>query len=264
MQFPFNQDGKDILIQKYHVEKKSIRKIADELLTNFTKIEQAFKFHGIPRRSKSEAQKLALEEGVSIHPTAGKERPEDVKNKISETLHKKYQEESEENKEIIRTLRAENWKKIPWGRRKELDLLARKAVVVARKEGTKLQKFIRRFLKDNGIRCVYEAKCPGVDDFRIKIFLPEDSICIFTNGPAHYFPIYGEEALLAVKESDKAKNDLILDAGFVIIRIRVLVGNCTRGVMFGFCKKLKAIIDKITANYPTTREERLIYVDLGD
>ena len=77
------------ILHKYYVEQtKSFQEIADMYDTYPNKLRRDAKKFGIKIRTKSEAQKLALETGKHKHPTKGTTRKESTKNKIGKSHQK--------------------------------------------------------------------------------------------------------------------------------------------------------------------------------
>ena len=71
-------------IDLYEQEGKSTYEIAEEIGTYPNKIRRILKKHGISLKSRSEAQKNALEGGRAKHPTGGKKRTKSERIKISQ------------------------------------------------------------------------------------------------------------------------------------------------------------------------------------
>ena len=77
-----DKDKKDFIVKEYEVNQKSFGDIAKLGNTYANKIRRdAIKFK-INIRNKSEAQKNALKTGKTSHPTQGKERYQNTKEKI--------------------------------------------------------------------------------------------------------------------------------------------------------------------------------------
>ena len=65
-------DKEQQIIQLYQEENLSTHHIADKFSTYPNKIRRILKKHGVQLRGKGEAQKIALEQGRTEHPTKGK------------------------------------------------------------------------------------------------------------------------------------------------------------------------------------------------
>ena len=56
-------------------------------------------------------------------------------------------------------------------------------------------------------------------NLEIDIYLPELSVAIEIDGPSHFLPIWGDEALRKTIKSDNEKNGLLRYHGIMILRI---------------------------------------------
>ena len=80
-----DKERRTLLKEAYHNQKLSWIQIAEILDTYPNKIRREAKKLGIKSRTKSVAQKEALNTGRSLHPTKGKTLDENTKLKISES-----------------------------------------------------------------------------------------------------------------------------------------------------------------------------------
>ena len=74
--------GAAYLTVEYVTKKRSIYDLANEKGTYPNMIRRALVRHGLGRRSKSEAQKEALKDGRHPHPTKGKARSQEERDRI--------------------------------------------------------------------------------------------------------------------------------------------------------------------------------------
>jgi len=98
------------------------------------------------------------------------------------------------------------------------------------------------------------------ENLHIDLFLPEINVAIEVDGPSHFEPIWGEEALERTQKSDRQKNGLILNSGFVLIRVKqkkTISEKYKRDLSTSLICKLREISDK----YPS-RENR--YIEIGE
>ena len=129
------------VIRLYH-EDKSPYEIAEELGTYPNKIRRILKKMGEPLRSRSEAQKAALDTGRKDHPTEGKERSYDDKVKISRSLTEHWAGMSDnERQEKVDQAKA-RWEALPQSKRDEIYDAAIQAIKKAGSEGSKFEKFL--------------------------------------------------------------------------------------------------------------------------
>lgn len=68
----FTPHGREFLQAEYLDKGRSTHEIAGELGTYANRIVRALRYHGLPTRDRSDAQKAALKSGRHAHPTKGK------------------------------------------------------------------------------------------------------------------------------------------------------------------------------------------------
>ena len=90
---------KKFLSKEYIENQKSFSEIAKQVGTYANKIRRDAKRLGILSRDRSQAAKLALEYGRSVHPTKNKKMSDEVKNKISESQGKVWDSLSEQERQ---------------------------------------------------------------------------------------------------------------------------------------------------------------------
>jgi len=179
-------------------------------------------------RTSSEAQKLALQEGRSKHPTEGKKRSEDVKRKISYGMDRYFSNLSEEEAKQILMSRAENVK-IRWENMTDEERVnaLNKMKEGQRKlvsEGTsKIEKDIMTELKNRGYHPISKYKY-NTQASEIDIYI-DNTHAVEIDGPTHFLPIYGEETLKKTLTKDKKKDKILLGAGISLMRVQVHRGG---------------------------------------
>ena len=90
--------------------------------------------------------------------------------------------------------------------------------------------------------------------------MPELGVAIEVDGPSHFEPIWGQEALERTQKSDKQKNGLILYSGLVLIRI-AQKKNISEKYKRELMLSLRNNLEEISVKYPS-RENR--YIEIGD
>lgn len=216
-----DNDKREYLIKHYEKLGKSFQDIALEIGTYANKVRRdAIKFN-IKIRDKSQAQKNALSSGKIQHPTQGKHRPDNIKQKIGNSVLKSW--ESLSDKELKKR---KNKARINWENKsdEEKEHMLREANIAVRessKKGSKLEKFLLNKLLDNGY-CVDFHKEQSILNTKLQIdlFLPQDNIAIEVDGPSHFAPVWGDDALKRNKKYDDKKTGLILGKGLYLIRIK--------------------------------------------
>lgn len=211
----------NLLTKLYIEEKKSFADIADLYGTYANKIRREIVSLNIPIRNKSEAQRNALKTGKHKHPTKGQQRSEVTKNKIGHGVMKAW-EELEDNELEQRKLKAkEAWLNLSDDEKARLVKLANEAVRKTSKVGSKLEKYILdHLLKHNFKVDFHKEQILSNTKLQIDLFLPTMGIAIEVDGPSHFLPVWGEDALQKNITYDQKKQGLIVGKGLTLIRIK--------------------------------------------
>ena len=130
------------IIFMYTDKLMSTYEIASKLETYPNKITRTLKKHGIELRDKSQAQKLALDQGRCKHPTAGKERSLEERVKISSGLVSYWDSITKDERKRRSDQAKERWNKMSASQKDRMSQLATAAIRLAGKEGSKLENFI--------------------------------------------------------------------------------------------------------------------------
>jgi very-short-patch-repair endonuclease len=212
---------KDLLYQEYQDNQNSFRDIADKYDTYANKIRRdAIKFK-ISIRDKSEAQKNALSSGKIAHPTKGKPRSQDVKDKIGDGVMEAWETLDSKTKKKRQEKARQNWENLPEDVKKEILQQANSAVRHASKHGSKLEDFLLKQLLGDGYKVDFHKEQSLLNTkLQIDLFLPTLNIAIEVDGPSHFEPVWGDEALKRNKGYDNKKTGLILGKGLVLIRVK--------------------------------------------
>jgi very-short-patch-repair endonuclease len=210
-----------ILREDYISNKLSFQDIADKYGTYSNQIRRdAIRFN-IPIRDKSSAQKNALKTGKHKHPTKGQQRSQQTKEKIGHgvmdswsNLSKKELQDRQEKSRI-------NWLKLSEDEKENLVKSANSAARQCGKTGSKLEKFLLEKLIADGYHVdFHKEQMLSNTKLQIDLFLPTMNIAIEVDGPSHFSPIWGEDALEKNQKYDKKKNGLILGKGIFLVRIK--------------------------------------------
>lgn len=215
------KNKKEILLKEYSNLQKSFQEIALLYNTYPNKLRRdAIKF-GISIRSKSDAQKNALKKGVAQHPTKGKERSDEEKAKIGFGVMKNWENLDTKVLESRKQKAKDNWEKLSDDEKSNMISSANAAVRIASKNGSKLEKFILECLLTDGYKVdFHKEQILSNTKLQIDLFLPQLNIAIEVDGPSHYEPVWGEDALKRNKSYDNKKTGLILGKGLVLIRLK--------------------------------------------
>lgn len=204
----------------YNNENKSTYEIAKNLNTYPNKIRRALKKLGYELKDKSEAQKTALANGRSAHPTRGKTRSNDEKIKISSSLVDYWKDMNEKERVRRSKIAKENWKKMSEEQRENMRAKGIAAIQAAATHGSKLEQFIYEKLVSAGFKAkIHELIIPA-ENLEIDLYIPDLKTIIEVDGPSHFYPIWGEDKLNKQINADLRKSGSLLSRGYVIIRVK--------------------------------------------
>lgn len=253
----------EILRTHYIVEKKSLGEIARLYKTHSNTIRRLLIKHNIPLRDRSKAQKLSLKQGNRQHPTLGKKRSKETKQKISEQRSAAWATMTPENREKAAIASREYWAGLTIQEKEERQKNAARAVLQAGIDGSKIEKSLLKVLRWAGYSVDFHAQYIVKDtELHYDIYLPKLAIVIEIDGPSHFLPIWGQERLEKQMERDNEKNGLSLSAGFVVIRLRILAKKISQKYERSVGAALLKIIQEIERKRPAQFEDRLIVMEI--
>ena len=243
-------------------QNESTYTIAEKYGTYPNKIRRLLIKHGRQLNDKSTAQKKALATGRSQHPTEGKQRELEVKHKISEGVYQSWQKISEKERQNRVDKSKEQWYNMTEYERDSLRKAAALAVRKASKEGSKMENFLMTELTALGHDVIFHKTglIPS-ENLEVDLFLPALNIAIEIDGPAHFYPIWGEENLQKHIKADAHKSGLLLTKGFIVIRIKHLTKNLSEKHKRDVLEQLLTLLTKISKKTPS-KTKRYIEVEV--
>ena len=245
-----------LLRKEYEQKKRSWKAIAEDLGTYPNKLRRAAKKFGIKSRTKSEAQKEALEQGRSNHPTEGRERTEKEKLKISASLVESWDNLSEKERKRRRKLAKDNWDSLSKEEQTRFINIGIKEIRKTTKTGSKLEKFLNESLTSAGyLVLLHQEQLIKNENMHIDLFLPSERIAIEVDGPSHHENVWGSKVLARTQQADKQKNGLLLRAGYAVIRVRQ-PKRVNKVYKVKIVEELLACIKNLKADFPTNSEDR--------
>lgn len=250
---------REYLLDAYEIRGLSLQQIATEAKTYPNAIRRALKKYNIGLRSKSQAQSLALQTGRHKHPTKGKKRSESSKIKISESMAKVWQRMTDEEREHRIELARKQWQDMSAEEQATFKKLATDAVRVAAVEGSKLEKHILSELRKRQFRVDFHAENLMVKEkLQVDLLLPQNRIAIEIDGPAHFYPIWGEENLAKRLVADNTKTGLLIQSGYLVIRVKCLAKTISKIQERKILSKVLDIINQSTSKF----EAKLIEIEM--
>jgi predicted Fe-S protein YdhL (DUF1289 family) len=185
-------EKKNILEKEYTKNLSSFAEIAALYDTYANKLRRdAIKFN-IPIRNKSEAQKLALKEGRHSHPTMGKKRSEEEKQKIGLGVMEAWDNMSDQELDRRKKIAKTNWEKLSQDEQQEILRKANVAVRQSSSLGSKMELYILEKLLSDGYKVDFHKEQILVNTkLQIDLFLPTMDVAIEVDGPSHFEPVWG-------------------------------------------------------------------------
>jgi very-short-patch-repair endonuclease len=209
---------------------------------------------GIKIRDKSEAQSNALKSGKHCHPTKGKQRTDDVKEKIGISVMKNWEDLTDAELDQRKKKSKLAWENLSDEQKENITSAANKAVRVSSKVGSKLEKFIlKKLLQDGFVVEFHKEQILSNTKLQIDLFLPTMNVAIEIDGPSHFLPVWGDDALKRNQKYDQKKTGLLLGKGLSLIRIKQQHDYSNARALLVY-NKLKIAIDIIKNNTNTTIE----------
>ena len=242
----------------YEKENKSPYEIAAQYDTYPNRIRNILKKNGVKLRDKSAAQKNFLNQGGE-HPTKGKPRSKEEKERIGRSVHKNWEGLSKEEKDRRIELNKKAWDNLTEEDKKEMQKKAHQAIRKAAKDGSKLEQGIYSLLLKDGIDTIFHFD--GIkygEQLELDIFLNGDNIVIEIDGISHYEPIWGDEALEKQQASDNKKNSILISKGAYVIRLINYSKSMSDTKIKNAYKLIKTEIDNIRGENHKT--PRVIYI----
>ncbi len=241
--------------KQYWILERSIGDIAKQLDTYPNKVRRALKSHGIKLRDKGSAQAVALKKGRSSHPTKDKGHSEEAKLKISESVAQNWENLSDEELEARRETARKQWANMSEEDKTKLREAAVPGIKRASQEGSKLEKYIRDKLTKESYVIEYHKKgiVPNAN-LEVDIYLPELGTAIEIDGPSHFLPIWGDEALRKTIKSDNEKNGLLRYHGIMVLRVAQKKKTLSQKAMRDTWNSIKKELEVISVKMPTKSE----------
>ena len=250
---------KAYLKKSYYDKNMSWIAISKELSTYPNKVRREAKRLGIDSRDKSQAQKVALEQGRSEHPTEGTNRSEETRIKISDGQGKVWDNLSDKERAKRSKLGRESWDKKTDAQKKDIIAKGSDAIRRASREGSKLEKFILNELTKRKYKVQFHREqWLKNQNLETDLFIEDLRTVIEVDGPSHFEPVWGEENLIKNQRSDLEKTGLVLEQGLVLIRIKQTKRISNR-YMRTVLNELLEVIDRIEKKFP---EENKRYIEI--
>lgn len=198
-------------------------------------------------RNSQTAAKVAVRKGRLKCPTKGRERTPEEKENISQGISKFLDEMTEEEREAYRKAIADaqhkRWENMSEKEKSELAKKMKDGINNRIQTGiSHIQKAIHEELKDRGLGSVLCYKLDAYTNLEIDICIMDKklgSFAIEVDGITHYKPVYGEDTLKGIQESDKRKNAKLVGEGYKVLRLKTEGENTSRRIVRRVCNYIE-------------------------
>jgi very-short-patch-repair endonuclease len=250
------------IVQLYTEENKSTYEIAELFNTYPNKIRRILIKNGVEIKDKSQAQKNALIKGTSKIPTQGTHRTKEEKLKISAGAKRVWDNLNDEQYQARVDKAKTKWDNMSETQKADMLSSAIKAIQIAGKEGSKLEKFIKDELIKNGFKVEFHKKnLIANQNLEIDMYVTSLKTIIEIDGPSHFLPIWGEDKLQKQIRADSHKTGLILSKGLAIIRVKHMSDTVALSTKEDLKNTLIAMLKKIEDKFPN-KDERYIEIEV--
>lgn len=255
------EQRKSIIEDMYLNQQKSFADIAKVYNTYPNRIRRDAIASKIPIRDKSKAQKNALQTGKHKHPTKGKQRDDQTKHKIGVGVMTAWDNLTSKELADRKRKSKEAWENLDDNVKQNITKSANNAVRQASKTGSKLESFLLNRLIEDGYKVdFHKEQTLSNTKLQIDLFMPNISTAIEVDGPSHFLPVWGEDALKRNIAYDQKKEGLILGRGMVLIRIKQTKDfSKTRANLI--YNQLVDLIKQISSQFPTTDNRKFSIED---
>ena len=246
----------------YNKKNMSTYEIAKVLDTYPNKIRRTLIKNGYELKDKSQAQKVALAEGRSSHPTKGKKRTKQEKVKISSSLVGYWEDMSDKERKRRSKMAKANWKSMTAQQKEDMRSKVIAAIQLAATNGSKLEQFFKKSLNDAVFAVNMHQMIIPSENLEIDLYIPELKTIIEVDGPSHFLPIWGEEKLQKQINADLRKSGALLSKGYIVIRIKSL-GQESLAKREEMSQEVIGHLNKIKEKFPRlpVRSKRFIEVE---
>lgn len=195
----------------------SLREVANDSKLSTGKIKKILTESGIKIRTRGEQQSIEFKIGKRKKAL----NSEETKQKISESTAMAWRGISEEKRQDLVEKARQRWNNIPESKRDEMLQKAHERIRETANEGSALENAILEALRANDYHAKHHIKniIPN-EKLEVDILIPELTTVIEIDGLSHFEPIWGQEAFVRTQSADNRKNGLLLNNGYILIRLK--------------------------------------------
>ena len=147
--------------------------------------------------------------------------PIDTVVEVSDDVLEKSQNLSDEEIEKRKQSSKANWDNLSVEAKEHMQKSANAAIRISSKIGSKLEKFLYVKLINDGFKVEFHKENTLANTkLQIDMFIPSINTAIEIDGPSHFEPVWGQDALSKNITYDQKKEGLIFGRGWSLIRIK--------------------------------------------
>lgn len=245
------QQLNELEIINLYTQNISTHELAKRFNTYPNKINRILRKNGIEIKSRSEAQKTALANGIRQHPTKGKQMSDNVKSKIGQATYTRWKNMPQNERKRLSEIAKKQWNEMSEQERANFAKAAAAGVRKASVEGSKIEKMLLDKLHQNNYNVLFHSKqLMANTELELDFFLPGYKTVIEIDGPTHFEPIWGEFALQKMIRADAQKSGLILAQGMVLIRVKYMSKTTSKVVVDTLYDMIVKELIKIGSLFP--------------
>jgi very-short-patch-repair endonuclease len=248
-----NQLTVEFLTKHYAKDKKSTVEIAKLAGCYPEQVRRALKKCGIPVRSKAKASRNFYDNGGENsrkgYKFSEEEKEQEEKERAS-IVAKEYwlSDESAEARDKISESSAAMWESKTDAEKKETVSRLHQACRLASQQGSKAERTIAQLLASKyGYKVLQGVvELAGIGNLEVDIAIPGKGIIIEVDGITHFEDVYSDNRYERAQEHDKKKNEIMIGAGFSVIRVRLVCERYSKGSCLITCAELDKMISEKT------------------
>ena len=159
---------------------------------------------------------------------------------------------------IIQKIAKINWENKSEDEKEFILKQANAAVRESSKTGSKLEKFLFKELLSDGLVVEFHKEQSILNTkLQIDLFVPTLNLAIEVDGPSHFEPVWGDDALSRNKKYDNKKTGLMIGKGLFLIRIKQ-EKEFSKARAILVLNKLRSSIEQIKSGI--VNQDKVIYI----
>ena len=234
----------EFLLKHYVQEKQSTVDIAKLAGCYPEQVRRTLKKYNIPVRTKSKASRNFYANGGENSRKGYEFSPEEKEQASLSAKNFWLSDDSEPAREKISQASQQMWSEKSDSEKRATVERLHQACREAAKNGSKAQRKVAEILakkyKYKVLTSVTELV--GIGELEVDIALPKQGIIIEIDGITHFEDVYSDNRYERAQEADARKNDIMIGAGWSVIRVQLVCERYSVGSCLMTCEELHNMI----------------------